>query len=128
MESRVRQSARDEAGLSAELNPREAVLTCPYHEISLPGLTIHAVSGRDCPLHYFYPGSSLSYARSLHRMVLTSLVLQARAAGANKPGGKLANDLAKQKKQTQNQTLVAGSEQERRARDVDQTAQAQQYN
>ncbi|KIV88458.1 hypothetical protein B0A52_02386 [Exophiala mesophila] len=51
-----------------------------------------------------------------------------RAAGANKSGGKLATNLANQKKQTQNQLLNAGSEAERRARDADENAQARTWN
>lgn len=54
--------------------------------------------------------------------------LQARAASSSKPGGKLSSQLSAQKKQTQNQLLNAGSEQERRARDADSAAQAQAYN
>ncbi|KPI37925.1 uncharacterized protein AB675_3204 [Cyphellophora attinorum] len=53
---------------------------------------------------------------------------EARAAAASKPGGKLSSQLSAQKKQTQNQLLNAGSEQERRARDADSAAQTQAYN
>ncbi|ETN36440.1 uncharacterized protein HMPREF1541_08718 [Cyphellophora europaea CBS 101466] len=53
---------------------------------------------------------------------------EARAAAANKPGGKLSSQLSAQRKQTQNQLLNAGSEQERRARDADQSARTQAYN
>lgn len=55
-------------------------------------------------------------------------ISQARAAAANKSGGKLSSQLSAQKKQTQSQLLNAGSEQERRTRDVDQAAQTQAYN
>ncbi|RMD41127.1 hypothetical protein DV735_g3998, partial [Chaetothyriales sp. CBS 134920] len=50
------------------------------------------------------------------------------AAGAKTGGGKLSANLAAQKKQTQAQLLSASSEQERRARDADSTAQSQAYN
>ena len=53
---------------------------------------------------------------------------QERAAKANKSGGKLANQLSAQKKQTQNQLLNSGSDAERRARDADQNTQARNWN
>ncbi|RMZ89813.1 hypothetical protein DV736_g2944, partial [Chaetothyriales sp. CBS 134916] len=54
---------------------------------------------------------------------------EARAvAGAKIGAGKLSANLAAQKKQTQNQLLGASSEQERRARDADSTAESQAYN
>lgn len=60
--------------------------------------------------------------------MLTMGTPQQRAAGTNKPGGKLATNLANQKKQTQNQLLNEASETERRARDADENAQARNWN
>ncbi|KAK3176173.1 hypothetical protein OEA41_007496 [Lepraria neglecta] len=51
-----------------------------------------------------------------------------RAAKANQPKGKLERDLAKQKAQTRVGTLENISQDERRRRDADQTAQAVSYN
>ncbi|KAL2051934.1 hypothetical protein ABVK25_007849 [Lepraria finkii] len=51
-----------------------------------------------------------------------------RAAKANQPKGKLERDLAKQKAQTRVGTLENISQDERRRRDTDQTAQAISYN
>ncbi|KAL2043618.1 hypothetical protein N7G274_003925 [Stereocaulon virgatum] len=51
-----------------------------------------------------------------------------RAAKASQTKGKLEKDLAKQKAQTRVGTLENVSQEERRRRDVDQTAQAVFYN
>ncbi|KAK5958837.1 hypothetical protein OHC33_000681 [Knufia fluminis] len=51
-----------------------------------------------------------------------------RAAAKNKAGGKLSANLAAQKKQTQNQTLNAGSEQERLGRTADANAETRNWN
>lgn len=53
---------------------------------------------------------------------------QERAAKANKPGGKLASELSKQKAKTQNQTLAEASRQELGARTADELAQTRAYN
>ena len=55
-------------------------------------------------------------------------VRQERAAAANKAGGKLSTSLAAQKKQTQNQTLNAGSEQERLLRSADANTETRNWN
>lgn len=47
---------------------------------------------------------------------------------ANKPGGKLATNLSAQKRQTQNQTLNVGSEQERMARTADANTETRNWN
>ena len=62
------------------------------------------------------------------RFLTFSLLNQERATKANKSGGKLANQLSAQKKQTQNQLLNSGSEAERRARDADEAAQNRSWN
>ncbi len=62
------------------------------------------------------------------RFLTSSFLNQERAAKANKSGGKLANQLSAQKKQTQNQLLNAGSEAERRGRDADEAAQNRSWN
>lgn len=59
---------------------------------------------------------------------IANICVQERAAKANKTGGKLSSQLAAQKKQTQNQTLNAGSEQTRLARDADAATEARNYN
>ncbi|MCJ1336037.1 hypothetical protein MMC09_001312 [Bachmanniomyces sp. S44760] len=51
-----------------------------------------------------------------------------RASKANQPKGKLGRDLAKEKQQTRTGTLNAVSQDERRRRDVDQTAEARNWN
>ncbi|KAJ9664212.1 hypothetical protein H2198_000430 [Neophaeococcomyces mojaviensis] len=51
-----------------------------------------------------------------------------RANQANRSGGKLATNLAAQKKQTQNQVLNAGSEQERQARTADANTETRNWN
>jgi hypothetical protein len=53
---------------------------------------------------------------------------QERAARANKPGGKLASELSKQRAKTQNQMLSEASRQELGARSADEVAQARAYN
>ncbi len=63
-----------------------------------------------------------------HKTGLKLLWLQERAAKANQPKGKLERDLAKQKAQTRVGTLENISQDERRRRDADQTAQAISYN
>lgn len=55
-------------------------------------------------------------------------MMQERANAANKSGGKLSSNLAAQKKQTQNQTLNAGSEQERLRRTADANAETRNWN
>ena len=65
--------------------------------------------------------------RTTEPVSLTNHVQQ-RAAAKNKPGGKLSTSLAAQKKQTQNQTLNAGSEQERMARTADANAETRNWN
>ena len=54
--------------------------------------------------------------------------LQERAARSSKGTGKLSTQLEAQKKQTRNELLNAGSEQERRLRDADAAAEARSYN
>lgn len=51
-----------------------------------------------------------------------------RATAGNKSGGKLSSQLAAQKKQTQNQTLNAVSEQERQTRTADANTETRNYN
>lgn len=51
-----------------------------------------------------------------------------RAREAQKPGGKLAQDLAKQKAQTRSETLAQASYDERRARESDSAAETRAYN
>lgn len=55
-------------------------------------------------------------------------LVQERANAANKGGGKLQSQLSAQKKQTQNQTLNAGSQQERLSRAADENAQTRSWN
>ncbi|KAI9670577.1 MAG: hypothetical protein M1831_005797 [Alyxoria varia] len=53
---------------------------------------------------------------------------QGRANKANQSRGKLGDNLAAQKKQTQNQLLAASSREERGARDADANAESRAYN
>jgi len=53
---------------------------------------------------------------------------EARANAANKPKGKLASQLAEQKKQTRSDTLDSASRDERRLRDADAGQEARAYN
>ncbi|KAI9171559.1 hypothetical protein HJFPF1_01045 [Paramyrothecium foliicola] len=53
---------------------------------------------------------------------------EARAKSSSKPGGKLQAQLAAQKKQTRNDTLQDASQQELRARDAADAAEARNWN
>jgi len=53
---------------------------------------------------------------------------EARANVANKPKGKLGNQLLEQRKQTRTDTLEAASSDERRLRDADAAAESRAYN
>ncbi|KLO87408.1 Uncharacterized protein LW93_10262 [Fusarium fujikuroi] len=53
--------------------------------------------------------------------------LQARAKASSKPGGKLQTQLAAQKKQTRSETLNDASQEQLRAREADQAAEARNW-
>ncbi|MCJ1314299.1 hypothetical protein MMC25_007979 [Agyrium rufum] len=104
---------------------------------SSPGRTLNAAPAQNktssLPSKISGPGrilgdSSPSDTRSPNARRAAAEAAQERAAKANQPKGKLGQTLASQKSQTQNKTLGAASEEQRRLRDADENQTARNWN
>ncbi|MCJ1373229.1 hypothetical protein MMC20_004457 [Loxospora ochrophaea] len=73
-------------------------------------------------------GGSSSKADTSDARRAAAVAAEERAARANQPQGKLGKDLAKEKQQTRSNTLGEASREERRRRDIDQGADARNWN